>query len=78
MRAPTLEQATFNVGSKPNGSRAIRAYIAGELLIFFFSGPTAVTANKGTDIAGELLIFLFLSAGQQRSRPTDTRPQVSY
>ncbi len=59
MRAPKLERATFNIGSKPNGSRAIRAYIAGELLIFFVSGPTAVTANEGTDIAGELLIFVF-------------------
>jgi hypothetical protein len=59
VRALTLERATFNVGSKPNGSRAIRAYIAGKLLIFFVSGPTAVTANEGTDIAGKLLIFCF-------------------
>jgi hypothetical protein len=61
VRAPTLERDTFNVGSKPNGSRAMRAYIAGELLIFcfFVSGPTAVMANKGTDIAGELLFFCF-------------------
>ncbi len=65
MRAPTLEQVTFNVGSKPNGSRTMRAYIAGELLFFCFhvSGPTAVTANEGTDIVGEQLFFFV-------SRPT--------
>jgi hypothetical protein len=45
------------------------AVIAGELLCLH-SKPTAVTANKGTDIAGKLLIFLFLSAGQLRSWPT--------
>ncbi len=39
------------------------------------SKPTVVTANAGIDIAGELLFFLFLSAGQQRSRPT--RAQTS-
>ncbi len=51
------------------------AVIAGKLLCLR-SKPTAVTANKGTDIAGKLLIFLFLSAGQQRSRPT--RAQTSW
>jgi hypothetical protein len=58
VRAPTLERATFNVGSKPNGSRAKRAYIAGKLLCLR-SKPTAVTANEGIDIAGELLNFCF-------------------
>jgi hypothetical protein len=59
VRAPTLERATYNVGSKPNDSRTIRAYIAGELLIFFVSGPTGVTANEDTDIVGKLRIFCF-------------------
>jgi hypothetical protein len=38
-----------------------------------------VTANEGTDIVGELLFFLFLSAGQQQSRPTRAQTlQASY
>jgi hypothetical protein len=32
VRASTLERATFNIGSKPNGSRTMRAYIAGKIL----------------------------------------------
>ena len=45
--------------SKPQRSRPERAQdIVGKLLCLH-SKPTAVTANKGIDIAGKLLIFWF-------------------
>ncbi len=76
VRAPTLERATFNVGSKPNGSCAIRAYIAGELLIFCFFCQQANSGHGqwGHRHRGQATNW----AGQQQSRPKDTRPQMSY
>jgi hypothetical protein len=68
-RAQSSRASVNNDNGMQSGLCHEGAVIAGKLLCLR-SKPTAVTANKGTDIAGELLFFLFLSAGQQRSRPT--------